>query len=156
MALTDTKIRSLKGREKQYKVADGRGLFLVITPTGSKYWRFRYRFADREKLLAIGIYPDVSLSEARDKAHEARKMLANDIDPGAEKQSKKRARKLAAANTFEAIALEWFQKNSTKWVESHGGRVLNRLEKDVFPYVGKRPIYSMSLQTLSLQSEIIK
>ena len=112
LALTDTKVRSLKGREKQYKVSDGRGLFLVITPSGSKYWRFRYRFADREKSLAIGVYPDISLLEARDKAHEARKMLANDIDPGAEKQNKKRARRLAAANTFEAIAREWFQKNS--------------------------------------------
>ncbi len=144
MPLTDTKVRSLKARDKQYKVADGRGLFLVITPGSSKYWRFRYRFVDREKSLAIGIYPDVSLSEARDKAHEARKMLANDIDPGAEKQNKKLARKLAAANTFETIAREWFQKNSAKWVESHGGRVLNRLEKDVFPYIGKRPITELS------------
>lgn len=144
MPLTDTKVRSLKGKEKQYKVADGHGLFLVITPNGSKYWRFRYRFVDREKSLAIGVYPDISLAEARDKVHEARKMLVNNIDPAAEKQNKKRARKLAAANTFEAIAREWFQKNSTKWVESHGGRVLNRLEKDVFPYVGTRPITELS------------
>jgi len=144
LALTDTKIRSLKGREKQYKVSDGRGLFLVITPTSSKYWRFRYRFVNREKSLAIGIYPDVSLAEARNKAHEARKMLANDIDPGADKQNKKRARKLAAANTFESIAREWYQKNATKWVESHGGRIWNRLEKDVFPYVGRRPITELS------------
>lgn len=144
MSLTDIKVRSLKARDRQYKVADGRGLFLVITTNGSKYWRFRYRFVDREKSLAIGVYPDISLAEARDKAHEARKMLANDIDPGAEKQNKKRARKLAAANTFEAIAREWFQKNSAKWVDSHGGRVMNRLEKDVFPYVGKRPITELS------------
>lgn len=144
LALTDTKVRALKGREKQYKVADGRGLFLVVTPTGSKYWRFRYRFVDKEKSLAIGVYPDISLSEARDKAHEARKLLAKDIDPGAEKQNKKRARRLAAGNTFETIAREWFQKNSTQWVESHGGRILNRLEKDVFPYIGKRPITELS------------
>jgi len=148
MSLTDTKVRSLKGKEKQYKVADGRGLFLVISPTGSKYWRFRYRFVDREKSLAIGIYPDVSLAEARDKAHEARKMLANDIDPGADKQNKKRERRLAAANTFETIAREWFQKNSAKWVDSHGGRVMNRLEKDVFPYVGSRPITELSAPEL--------
>jgi hypothetical protein len=102
LSLTDIKVRSLKGRDRQYKVADGRGLFLVITPTGSKYWRFRYRFADREKSLAIGVYPDISLADARDKAHEARKLLANDKDPGAEKQIKKRAIKLAAKNTFEA------------------------------------------------------
>lgn len=144
LALIDTKVRSLKGQEKQYKVADGRGLFLVITPTGSKYWRFRYRYVDREKSLTIGIYPDVSLAKARDKAHEARKMLANNIDPGADKQNKKRAQKLAAANTFETIAREWFQKNSTRWNDSHGERIMNRLEKDVFPFVGKRPITELS------------
>jgi hypothetical protein len=142
--LTDVKVRSLKARDRQYKIGDGRGLFLVITTNGSKYWRFRYRFVDREKSLAIGVYPDISLAEARDKAHEAHKMLANDIDPGADKQNKKRERRLAAANTFEAIAKEWFQKNSTKWVDSHGGRVMNRLEKDVFPYVGRRPITELS------------
>jgi integrase len=144
LALTDVKIRSLKGREKPYKVADGRGLFLVITPSSSKYWRFRYRFADKEKSLSLGVYPDVSLLDAREKTREARKMLANDKDPGAEKQIKKRERKLAAGNTFEMIAREWFQKNSVQWVESHGGRILNRLEKDVFPYVGKRPITEIS------------
>ena len=148
MALTDTKVRSLKARDKQYKISDGRGLFLVVTPTGSKYWRLKYRFADREKSLAIGVYPDVTLAEARDKTHEARKMLANDIDPGTEKQNKKRARKLAAANTFETIAREWFRKYSVKWVESHGGRIMNRLEKDVFPYIGRRPITELSAPEL--------
>ncbi len=144
LSLTDIKVRSLKARDRQYKVTDGRGLFLVITPTGSKYWRFRYRFADREKSLAIGVYPDISLAEARDKAHEARKLLANDKDPGAEKQSKKRAMKLAAQNTFEMVAREWFQKNSTQWVDSHGERIIRRLEKDVFPWLGKRPITEIS------------
>ncbi|MDR3478576.1 MAG: integrase arm-type DNA-binding domain-containing protein [Gammaproteobacteria bacterium] len=144
MSLTDIKVRSLKGRDRQYKVADGRGLFLVITPTGSKYWRFRYRIADREKSLAIGIYPDISLADARDKAHEARKLLANDKDPGAEKQSKKRAIKLAAQNTFEMVAREWYQKNSAQWVDSHGDRIIRRLEKDVFPWIGKRPITEIS------------
>ena len=144
MSLTDTKVRSLKGKEKQYKVADGRGLFLVITPTGSKYWRFRYRFVSREKSLALGIYPDVSLGDARNKAHEARKMLANDIDPSAEKQSKKRARKLAAENTFETVSREWYQKSTSQWVDSHGDRIIRRLEKDVFPFVGKRPITEIS------------
>jgi len=140
LSLTDIKVRNLKGRDRQYKVADGRGLFLVITSTGSKYWRFRYRFADREKSLALGIYPDVSLADARNKCHEARKMLANNIDPGADKQNKKRARKLAAANTFEAVAREWYKKNSGQWVDSHGDRIVRRLEKDVFPWLGKRPI----------------
>lgn len=144
MALTDLKVRNLKARDRQYKVADGRGLFLIITPTGSKYWRLRYRFADREKSLAIGVYPDISLGEARDKAHEARKLLAHEKDPGAEKKSKKRAIKLAAKNTFEAVAQEWYQKHSVKWVESHGDRIIRRLEKDVFPFVGKRPITEIS------------
>lgn len=142
--LSDIKIRTLKAKDKQYKVADGRGLFVVVTPTGSKYWRLRYHFASKEKSLAIGTYPDISLSEARDKAHEARKMLANFIDPSIEKQHKKRALKLAATNTFETIAREWYQKHLSQWVESHGERILNRLEKDVFPYVGKRPITELS------------
>jgi hypothetical protein len=94
VALTDTKIRSVKSREKLYKIADGRGLFLVIKPNGSKYWRFRYHFGAKEKLLAIGIYPDVSLADARRKRDEARKLLADDTDPGIAKQLKNVQRNL--------------------------------------------------------------
>lgn len=114
MALTDTKVRTVKPKEKPFKIADGKGLFLVVQPNGSKYWRFRYRFADKEKLLALGIYPDVTLADARRKRDEARKQLADAIDPGMAKQLKKRAQRLTAENSFETIAREWHIKFSSK------------------------------------------
>lgn len=106
----------------------------------SKYWRFKYHFADKEKLLALGVYPEVTLAGAREKRDEARKLLANNTDPSIVKQVKKRAKKIAAENTFEAIAREWYAKFSRQWVPSHGERVLRRLEKDVFPWIGNHPI----------------
>jgi integrase len=148
VALTDTKVRSVKSREKSYKIADGRGLFLVIKPNGSKYWRFRYHFGDKEKLLAIGIYPDVSLADARRKRDEARKLLADDIDPGIAKQLKKRAKKLAAENSFESIAREWNIKFASKWTPEHGAKILLRLEKDIFPWLGHRPIIEITAPEL--------
>jgi hypothetical protein len=115
VALTDTKVRTVKPKEKPFKIADGKGLFLVVQPNGSKYWRFRYRFADKEKLLALGIYPDVTLADARRKRGEARKQLADAVDPGMAKQLKKRAQRLTAENSFETIAREWHIKFSAKW-----------------------------------------
>jgi hypothetical protein len=107
VALTDTKVRTVKPKEKSFKIADGKGLFLVVQPNGSKYWRFRYTFAGKEKLLAIGVYPDVTLADARRKRDEARKLLADSVDPGMAKQLKKRAQRLTAENSFETIAREW-------------------------------------------------
>jgi integrase len=148
VALTDTKVRSVKSREKSYKIADGRGLFLVIKPNGSKYWRFRYHFGSKEKLLAIGIYPDVSLADARRKRDEARKLLADDTDPGIAKQLKKRAKILAAENSFESIAREWNIKFASKWTPEHGAKILLRLEKDIFPWLGHRPIIEITAPEL--------
>jgi integrase len=148
MALTDTKVRSVKPREKSYKIADGKGLFLVVKPNGSKYWRFRYHFGDKEKLLAIGIYPDVSLADARRKRDDARKLLADDTDPGIAKQLKKRAKKLAAENSFEAIAREWNIKFASKWTPEHGAKILLRLEKDIFPWLGHHPIIEIAAPEL--------
>ncbi len=140
MALTDTKIRTLKPKEKPYKQADERGLFLLINPTGSKYWRFKYRFNGKEKLLSLGIYPDLSLADARDKRDEARKLLAKEIDPGLAKQTAKRTNRIATENSFEAIGREWHLKVSPQWDPNHAKTILRRLEKDVFPWLGKRPI----------------
>jgi integrase len=140
MHLTDTKLRNVKPRDKAYKLADEKGLFLLIMPNGAKYWRFKYRFAGKEKLLAIGVYPDVSLAEARNKRDEARKLLASDTDPSVVKQMGKMTAKLSAENSFEAIAREWFSKHSVKWVESHRDDIIRRLERDVFPWMGKKPI----------------
>lgn len=140
MALTAIKIRSSKPIEKAYKLADEKGLYLLINPNGAKYWRFKYRFADKEKKLSFGVYPDVSLADARNKRDEARSLLAKDIDPSVDKQIKKRATKLAAENSFEAIAREWYAKFSSKWTAHHGERIIRRLEKDIFPWLGKRPV----------------
>lgn len=140
MTLTDTQIRKVKTREKPFKMADEKGLFLLINPNSSKLWRFKYRFAEKEKSLSIGIYPDITLAEARKKRDEARQLLADGIDPGMAKQLKKRAKKLGPENAFEAIAREWHIKFSSKWTGEHGAKLLYRLEKDVFPWLGQRPI----------------
>lgn len=139
MALTDIKIRTAKPRDKAYKLSDEKGLYVYIASNGSKSWRLKYRFTGKEKRLCIGLYPDVSLADARDKRDEARKLLANDIDPGLTKQVNKRNAKLAAANSFEAIAREWYVKFSSKWSPNHSERILRRLEKDIFPWIGRRP-----------------
>lgn len=140
MTLTDTQIRKVKSREKSFKLADGKGLFLVVQPNGSKYWRFRYWFGDKEKLLSLGVYPEVTLAGARKKRDEAQQMLADSVDPGMAKQLKKRAQRLGAENSFEAIGREWHIKFSSKWTEKHGAKILHRLEKDIFPWLGQRPI----------------
>lgn len=140
MPLKDLNIKAAKPREKAYKLSDEKGLYLFIKPNGSKAWRLKYRFLGKEKSLSFGLYPDVSLADARNARDEARKLLAKDIDPGLAKQVSKHSAKDAAENSFEMIAREWFTKFSTKWSSSHGERILRRLEKDIFPWLGKRPI----------------
>jgi integrase len=140
MALTQVGIRNTKPREKAYKLADEKGLFLFVTPSGGKYWRFKYRFGGKEKKLAFGVYPEISLAEARERRDQARKLLTNDVDPGVVKQATKNAIVQATENSFQLVALEWYAKFSAKWVASHGDRTLRRLEKDVFPWIGNRPI----------------
>jgi integrase len=140
MALTEMAVRNAKPREKAYKLADEKGLYLFIKPNGSKAWRLKYRFLGKEKTLSIGLYPDVSLSDARNARDNARKQLADKIDPGLAKQVSKRSAKEAAENSFEAIAQEWYAKYSSKWSPSHGERILRRLERDIFPGIGRRPI----------------
>lgn len=140
MALTDIKIKAAKPREKAYKLSDGEGLFLLITPKGSKYWRLKYRFGGKEKLLALGVYDQVTLADARIKRNEARILLAKDIDPGLLKQATKRSTKLASANSFETIAREWHAKFLPKWTSKHGERIIRKLEKDIFPWLGNRII----------------
>lgn len=146
MALTDVKVRNAKPTEKQFKLFDGDGLFLLVmppgkkTPNGSKCWRFKYRFAGKEKLLALGTYPEVSLSDARDKRTEARRQIAAGIDPGEARKARKVANAEKAANTFEVVAREWYGKNEPVWSPTHAVMVISRLEKDVFPAIGNRPV----------------
>lgn len=134
--LKDTGIRALKPREKSYKVADGSGLYMLVHPNGGKYWRLKYRFAGKEKLLALGTYPDVSLAQARERRDVARKCLTDGADPG----EKAKAESQAAADTFEAVAREWFAKHQPLWAESHATKIIERLQRDVFPWIGSVPV----------------
>jgi len=140
MALTDLKIRSLKPGPKPRKVADERGLYLLVTPAGGRLWRFKYRFDGREKLLSMGSYPDVGLALARERRDDARRQLAKGIDPGAVR----RAETQAPRDTFEALAREWLEKQSSAWVPGHLKRVEGRLEADVLPCLGDRPVAELT------------
>ncbi len=140
MTLTVVEIKSAKPKEKPYKVADEKGLYLLVNPNGSKLWKFKYRFSGVEKKLSFGAFPDVSLAAARDARDEARRQLTNTIDPGILKNSIKRSKKIADENSFEAVAREWHAKFTPKWSKSHGERILIRLEQNIFPWIGKRPI----------------
>ena len=140
MPLTDITIRNIKPREKPYKLADEKGLFLLITPAGGKWWRFKYRFDGKEKLLSIGVYPDVTLAKAREKRDEARKLLVDSIDPGENRRAIKASRADSAANSFEVVAREWFTKNVSIWALTHADKIIRRLERDIFPWLGAKPI----------------
>jgi integrase len=140
MALTDTAIRSAKPGDKSLKLADEKGLFLLIHPNGSKYWRQKYRYNGKEKTLAHGVYPDVGLKDARERRDAARKLLADGIDPGENRKVQKSAKVERAANSFEVIAREWFAKNRESWAVSHADKIIARLENDVFPWLGGKAI----------------
>jgi len=138
--LTDTKVKNAKSTDKETKLFDGGGLFLLLTPGGGKLWHFKYRFGGKEKKLSFGTYPEVSLADARDKRAEARKLVAGGIDPGEIRKAQKAAGAEKVANTFEAVAREWYGKNEPVWSPTHAVMVISRLERDVFPVIGNRPI----------------
>jgi integrase len=140
MPLTDTAIRKTKKAAKPFKVADEKGLFLLVASSGGKLWRMKYRFDGKEKLISFGSYPDVSLVKAREKRDQARTLLADGVDPSMNRKVQKAAKVALSANTFEAVGREWFAKMKPEWVESHSNKILARLENDVFPWLGKRPI----------------
>jgi integrase len=140
MPLTDVEIRKSAPREKKYRLADGGGMYLEVQPSGSRYWRLKYRFAGKEKLLALGVYPTVTLKEAREKREAAKKKLSNGIDPGEARQAEKRTLLANAENSFEAIAREWHTKFSKDLSDSHAARNLRRLEVHVFPHIGPRAV----------------
>jgi hypothetical protein len=143
MALADITVKNAKPKEKDYKLADGDGMYLLVATSGGKRWRLKYRFGGKEKLLALGTYPDVSLAEARNKRHEARNQLAHGIDPGAERKALKEVQAKQAAvieNSFEVVAREWHLKFSGQWSMGHAGTIMDRLTRDVFPWMGSKPI----------------
>lgn len=139
MLLTDTAVRKAKASEKPYKLADGGGLCLLVSGKG-KYWRYNYRFGGKHKTLALGGYPDVSLARAREKHAEARRQLADGIDPGALRKADKARAAACAANSFEAVARSWFAKAYADKAETTRTKTLTRLEQDVFPWIGARPV----------------
>ncbi|WP_224556557.1 tyrosine-type recombinase/integrase [Pectobacterium versatile] len=145
MALTDIKVRTAKPADKQYKLTDGNGMHLLIHPNGSKYWRLQYRFGGKQKMLALGVYPDVSLADARARRDEARKLLANGSDPGDKKKSDKIEQ--SEALTFREVAIEWHATNK-KWSEEHSRRVLKSLEDNLFSAIGKRNIAELKTRDL--------
>ena len=144
MPLTILQVKNAKPKEKPYKLADEDGLYLLVNPNGSKLWKLKYRFSGVEKKLSFGAFPDVSIAAARDLRKEARTHLANTIDPGVLRNSIKRSKKLAAENSFEAIAREWHAKFTPKWTKGHAERILIRLEQDMFPWIGKRAIIDVT------------
>lgn len=148
MPLTDTTIRTAKPGAKPTKLFDERGLFLLVAPAGGKWWRLKYRFEGKEKLLSLGTYPDVSLREARDRRDEARKQIADGIDPSHSRKAQKSIRQGQTANSFELVAREWYEKYSPNWVEAHGSRIIRRLERDVFPQLGSYPIADITAPEL--------
>lgn len=144
MALTDTAIKAAKPADKAVKMTDGDGLYLLIHPNGGKWWRFDYRFDGKRKTLSMGVYPEVSLRDARDRRDDARRKIANQIDPGEHRKANKNARADAVANSFETVAREWFAKMLATWTPDHADKIIKRLERDVFPWMGDKPIADLT------------
>ncbi|HAT8177886.1 TPA: DUF4102 domain-containing protein [Legionella pneumophila] len=136
----DITFRNAKSEAKAYKISDEKGLFMHVTPQGNKYWRLKYRFGGKEKLLALGVYDDVTLAKAREKRDEARRLLADGIDPGEHKKIMKQVAEERSANSFEVVAREWFVKYSLNWVKSHADKIMQRFVRDIFPWIGNKPI----------------
>lgn len=140
MPLSDTAIRAAKPSEKTQRLFDGGGLYLEVAPSGGKWWRLKYRFGGKEKRISFGVYPDIGLKDARERRDVARKLLANDVDPGENRKIQKAAKVERATNSFEAIGREWFAKNRETWAPSHADKIIKRLENDVFPWLGGKAI----------------
>ena len=148
MALTDTAIRNAKPGEKPVKLFDKHGLYLEISPAGGKWWRLKFRFNGKENRLSLGTYPSVGLKDARNHRDEARKLLANGINPSENRKTQKSARNDRSANSFEVVAREWFAKHSPNWAATHASKIIQRLEKDVFPWLGGKPIAEIAAPEL--------
>ena len=148
MPLNDIKCKSLVSKDKSYKVSDEKGLYLEVMPSGSKYWRMKYYFGGKENRLAFGVYPEVSLKEARDKRDVARKQIASGLDPSQEKKLAKLTRSINAENSFESVAREWHSNQSEIWTPRYVKALLNNLEKDIFPVIGFRPISQITAPEL--------
>ncbi|MEX9841040.1 tyrosine-type recombinase/integrase [Providencia rettgeri] len=157
MKLTDMAIKRAKPKEKSYTLADGNGLSLLVETNGSKGWRYRYQFAGKTKMISLGIYPVVTLNEARAKRDEARKQVANGINPSEARKAEKAATINQTENTFKNIALEWYEGRKDRWSVGYRDDMMDAFEKDVFPYIGNRPIAEIKpmelLEVLSIMEK---
>lgn len=146
--LTAVAVRAAAPREKVYKLAAGGGLYLEVMPTGAKYWRWKYRMSGKERRIALGVFPEVSLEDARRRRDEQKTFLRDGVDPLARRRSRKLSSSLALENSFEAIAREWLQTKSGEWVDDHTSKVRVWLEQHVFPSIGRTPIDSIDAPEL--------
>lgn len=140
MPLTDVKVRSAKPKDKAYKLTDGEGMHLMVHPNGSKYWRLQYCFDGKQKTLALGVYPEITLSEARQRRDEAKRQITTGTDPSEQKKVDKQLRQTLVDNTFKAIALEWHEYKRPNWSKGYAEDLMEAFENDIFPDIGKRPI----------------
>lgn len=140
MKLNARQVDTAKPKDKPYKLADGGGLYLLVNPNGAKYWRLKYRVAGKEKLLALGVYPDVTLADARSKRDEAKRGIAGGIDPNEAKREEKAIREAQINNTFQDLATEWHSSKLKRWSAGYASDIMEAFNKDVFPYIGKKPI----------------
>jgi len=148
MPLTTKQVENLKPKEKDYKVSDGEGMYLLIKKNGSKYWRMKYRILGKEKTFSLGVYPQVSLALARTNKSKARLLIHQGIDPNLEKKASLAEQKLNAENNFKDIALEWFNTHQKDKAERHKSRVKSRMERDLFPTLGYLPIHHITAPIL--------
>lgn len=140
MPLSALAVRQAKPTHKIQRLYDGGGMYLEISPAGGKWWRWKYRYGGKEKRLSLGTFPDTGLSEARDKRDAARKLLASGIDPSQQRKATKASGEERSSNSFEVVAREWHAKQSLTWVALHASRIMLRLENDIFPWLGSKPI----------------
>lgn len=146
--LTRAQIEAVRPREKPVKLFDGRGLYLEVAPSGGRWWRFKYRLAGKERRVSLGVYPDVGLKEARERLEQARKLVASGIDPSEQRKAAKIALATCSDATFEAVGREWFKLNEPKWARNHSSKIIERLERDIFPWIGRRPVGELTASEL--------
>lgn len=150
MALSDIQVKKAQPKDKTFKLIDGGGLYLQVTPAGGKWWRFKYRFDGKEKLISFGTYPDISLAEARGRRQEARNLVAKGIDPSADRKAAKQERAELKANSIEVIAREWhkYMVDKKEWSKEHEITIMNRLNQDIFPWIGSKPITEVTAKEI--------
>jgi hypothetical protein len=148
VALTDKEIRNIKPCTKRIRLFDERALYLEVSPAGGKWWRLKYRHGGKEKRLSLGVYPDVGLKAARDRRDAARRLLGEGIDPAAKKKALSLARAEGDSHGFKVVALEWHTKFSPGWAEGHAVRIGRVLERDIYPWIGSRPVAEITAPEL--------